>query len=806
MSQSATAPVSTSSYFATVPPQEILPVVDSHFQSSIRGIYIVGDVTGMPLVKVAANQGAQVVAHMDADRAFEPLADGGDALDLVIIGGGPAGVAAAIEAEKRGLRYVVLERDKAASTIRSFPPGKKVYAEPDFLPDQSDLQFNRDLDRDEFLEQIDAVIRDKQIKIKEDTTVARIRQRGTRQFEIETSDGNVFPARAVLIAIGRQGQPRRLECPGAELSHKVHYRVHSPGDYQKRDVLVVGGGNSAIEAALLLAQHNRVTLSYRGDDFFRAKADNRRRLEQAERENRLSILRSSKLAEIREHEVEVIVDGARRTIPNDHVFAQIGTLPPVPFLMDTGIELDGIWTGKRLLQAACGLLVGFLVYFYAKHFVLLPEAAGEGRWLVPGLAWLKNSSLLGFLHFLVGTALPVAWLAGLGVKLVNDNLQAKGRKALVALPYAKTLLLSGAALYLAGLAAPSIFTIDPARAGPGPYYLPGFSWLFHVIPKYFPNLYGLYSLLYFTAITGFGLYWAWKMNHRLVWRRNLTIILTQWTLWWGIPTFLVVMLGRNPWTPLLSRSLNAWPLNMGAFQLDPAVGPGDPAWWRTVAVVGVAWAAILTFIVIPLFTIRWGKIYCSYICSCGALAETVGNAYRHRGLKGELPRKLERAGFVFIVLATIATAADLMGYPGPLGYYNAWVGTALAGAVAIGLYPFLGQRVWCRMWCPLAFWMNFWGRWSKFKITPEEGKCIDCNVCNQFCQMGIDIKTRALQGKPVTLEDTPCVGCAECVVRCPMQILHLGEAPAPANPAFEPLPILQTSAGRTPEHTSESAA
>ena len=77
----------------------------------------------------------------------------------------------------------------------------------------------------------------------------------------------------------------------------------------------------------------------------------------------------------------------------------------------------------------------------------------------------------------------------------------------------------------------------------------------------------------------------------------------------------------------------------------------------------------------------------------------------------------------------------------------------------------------------LAFWMNFWGRWSKFKITPEKGKCIDCNVCNQFCQMGIDIKSRALQGKPVTLDDTPCVVCAECVMRCPMEILHLGDVP-----------------------------
>jgi len=95
------------------------------------------------------------------------------------------------------------------------------------------------------------------------------------------------------------------------------------------------------------------------------------------------------------------------------------------------------------------------------------------------------------------------------------------------------------------------------------------------------------------------------------------------------------------------------------------------------------------------------------------------------------------------------------------------------------------------MWCPQAFRMNFWGRWSKFKITPEKGKCIDCNVCNQYCQMGIDIKSRALQARPVTLVASSCVGCAECVVRCPMGILHLGDVPQ--NTAIRSLPIIEPS-------------
>lgn len=667
------------SYFATVPPQEILPIVDRKHESSVQGIFVIGDVTGLPLVKIAANQGADVVQHI------QPSVDDPN-LDLVIIGAGPAGLAAAIEASEKGLRYVVLERSKIANTVRDFPPGKMVYAEPQSIRNQSKLDFHQDLDKDAFLQRVRKVVAEKNLHIKENTEVAAVRKLAERKFEVQCKGGKSFPARHVIVAVGRQGESRLLDCPGADDESKVSHRLRSAGDYNDCDVVVVGGGNSAIEAALMLMQHNRVTLVYRGEELFRAKSDNRQLIEQAQADGKLEILYQSNVVAIRPDEVDIQTDDDTRTIANDHVIVQIGTLPPIDFLMDMGLELDGVWNRKRIVMSIIGLCVGVFIYFFAKRFVLHPSGEGPGQTLVPG-----------------------------------------------------------------------------------------FSWLFSVVPTYFSNAYGFYYLLYFSAIAVFGLYWAVRVNHRMIWRRNLIIIATQWTLWWGIPTGLAILWGRNPWTPVLSKSLNAWPLNMGAFQVTPAVGAGDPAWWHTVAVCGVVWAVLLTFVIIPLFTLRWGKIYCTYVCSCGALAETVGNSYRHRGPKGGLPRKLERAGFIFIALACIATVADLYGFTGPLGWYNKWVGTLLAGAVAIGMYPFLGQRVWCRMWCPLAFWMNFWGRWSKFKITPEKGKCIDCNVCNQYCQMGIDIKSRALAGVPVTLADSPCVGCNECIVRCPMEILHLGD-------------------------------
>ncbi len=793
------------SYFATVPPQEILPVINSRFESSVKGLFVVGDVTGLPLVKVAANQGRQVIEGMESSGLFG-RGDASEGLDLVIVGGGPAGISAAIECEKRGIKYVLLERNELANTVRTFPLGKKVYAEPQTIKNVSELDVDRDLDRDDFLQIVQETVANRKLKFKENVEVSKIVKDRDGGFQVKTKAGTEFPARHVLIAIGRQGQPRKLNIEGCEDCRKVTYRLHTKEDYNDEDVLVVGGGNSAIEAALMLKDHNRVSISYRGEDFFRAKEENRRLLDEAIANGEITPLLKSNLKASRENEVDIEIDGQLKTLKNDKVIVLIGQLPPIEFLMDTGMELDGVWTSKRVLWSMVGLAVGIFIYFYAKNFVLHPDDA-NGKYLLPGfLSFLSSPSIA----FLLTRLVPLVAAVTIGARIVQYLMASDGKTPPFRVPATKSILTACAMLFVVGLVLPGVVTSDPAQQGGGPYYLDlslnsfgsdvGVKSLYDVTSptdsktftgkggKYFSNLYGIYYLFYFSLIAIFGIYWAVKTNSRIIWKRNLTIIACQWTLWWGIPTFLVVLFGPNAWSRVIPKALNAWPLNMGAFKASAS--PGEPEWWYSVAVVGVVWAVFLTFIVIPLFTIKYGKIYCSYICSCGALAETVGNGFRHRGPKGDWSRRIEKYGYIFILLATIATVADLLGWQpvlwakgeqafrlNLLGWYDFWVGTFLAGALAIGFYPFLGQRIWCRMWCPLAFWMNFWGRWSNFKITPEKGKCIDCNVCNQFCQMGIDIKGRALRGEPVTLADSPCVGCQECIVRCPMQILHLGDAP-----------------------------
>ncbi|MEQ8838474.1 MAG: FAD-dependent oxidoreductase, partial [Lacipirellulaceae bacterium] len=262
-------------YLSTVPPQEILPIIDGNFESTVRGLYVIGDVTGIPLVKIAANHGVELIERMEKQGVFKTSGGDGEGLDLVIVGGGPAGLSAALEAQKKGLKYVVLERSHIANTVRGFPPGKKVYSEPRYLKNKSELAVEGDREKSEFLEMVREAVDSNDLKVKEGCEVQRIVKRGEHDFQVEVKEGQPFEARNVVIAMGRQGEARKLGVPGEEKAEKVVYRLHTPEDYQDQDVLIVGGGNSAVEAALTLMDHNRVTLSYRRDEFFRLKQDNR---------------------------------------------------------------------------------------------------------------------------------------------------------------------------------------------------------------------------------------------------------------------------------------------------------------------------------------------------------------------------------------------------------------------------------------------------------------------------------------------------------------------------------------------------
>ena len=592
------------SYFATVPPQEILPIIDGHYESTVKGLFVVGDVTGLPLVKIAANQGREAIEGMESAGLFL-ASEQTEGLDLVIVGGGPAGISAAIECEKRGVKYVMLERSQLANTVRTFPLGKKVYAEPQTIKNISELETDRDLDRDDFLSIVEQTVADRKLKYKEGVEVATIRKVRDLQFEVHTKDGNVFPSRQVLIAIGRQGQPRKLEIPGCDDCKKVTYRLHTREDYNDEDVLIVGGGNSAIEAALMLKDHNRVTLAYRGDEFFRAKEENRRLLDEAIATGKITALLKSNIAASRNGEIDLDVDGTIQTLKNDKVIILIGTLPPIDFLLETGMELDGIWNKRRVVLSILGILVGVFLYFGTKKFVLHPDDA-DGMMLWPSWIGFLNPAAQP-LSFLLTVLAPLVGAVTVGARIIQHLMSAPGKSAPFRVPAMGLIVTVCLMLFVIGHAAPGVITTNPAEQGSGPYFLDlGFGSLNatavydNLSPgfkneatgsqgrgaRYFSNLSGVYYLFYFGLIAVFGIYWAIRTNNKVIWKRNLTIIASQWTLWWGIPTFLVALFGRNAFAPVIKKSINAWPLNMSAFKVNPVAASGDPEWWHIVGVVG----------------------------------------------------------------------------------------------------------------------------------------------------------------------------------------------------------------------------
>jgi NosR/NirI family transcriptional regulator, nitrous oxide reductase regulator len=193
-----------------------------------------------------------------------------------------------------------------------------------------------------------------------------------------------------------------------------------------------------------------------------------------------------------------------------------------------------------------------------------------------------------------------------------------------------------------------------------------------------------------------------------------------------------------------------------------------------------------TFFIIPVIVLFWGKgAYCGWICSCGALAETLGNDYRKKALHGTTAKHLENIGQIILLFAIIVTLLSLSSLllpsAGPpsrflVKTYSLAVDTVFAGVAGLGFYFFLTGRVWCRFFCPLAALMHIFTRFSRFRIMSNKNRCISCNICTHVCHMGIDVLNYANKGIP--MNDVQCVRCSACVTSCPLQVLTFGKVRA----------------------------
>ena len=261
-----------------------------------------------------------------------------DLYDVVIVGGGPAGIAASLAAKEKKLRCLTLEQDTLGGTVARYPRGKVVMTRPANLPLYGKVRLRR-VRKERLLALWRKVIGETGLEIHSGVRVERITPAG-QGFEIATTSG-VVRASTVLLATGRRGSPRRLGVPGEDMP-KVVYSLDDPGQYRGRHVLVVGGGDSALEAACTLARHAvaSVTLSYRGSAFNRAKPQNRRRLEEAMTSGRLHILPVSHLRAIEADHVVIDQPGRRHTPRNDAVIICAGGLLPTALLADVGVRVE----------------------------------------------------------------------------------------------------------------------------------------------------------------------------------------------------------------------------------------------------------------------------------------------------------------------------------------------------------------------------------------------------------------------------------------------------------------------------------
>ena len=688
---------------------EKLPVVHPDGTTRIAGLRVVGDLGGVPLLKVAADTGARAIQAIVAERSF---ARGTADHDVIIVGGGVSGISAALEARKLGLSFVVLESARPFATIHDFPKGKPIFTYPADMKPAGSLSLTAGV-KEALVAELEAQRTQAGISTTQ-VSVDRIVRNGD-VFEVHAGK-EVFRASRVIVAIGRSGNFRELGCEGEALD-KVTHRLHDPADHAHENVLVVGGGDSALEAAIALSRAGaKVTLAYRGAAFSRAKPEN----VDALKGSRVTVLFGATPTRMADGSVTLKTPTGEQRLDNDRVFAMVGREAPLEFFRRSGVPIAGEWSLPSV--------AGFAAFLAACFFVYNWKAGTELN------AWFSAHELFPFdLPDHIGAS---AFGHVLGVTLRQ----------------------------------------------------PGF----------------YYSLLYSVVIVVFGCKRIVKRRTPYITAQTVSLMVVQVVPLFLLPYFVLPTLGAH----------GAFDHGVGKTVAD-ALFPVcsydyGREYWRAFGII-LAWplffwnvmnsqpltawlvvSCVQTFVVIPIIVWRWGKgAYCGWICSCGALAETLGDGQRQKMPHGKAYNRLNLVGQVILLWATLLSIARVASWTshgtiGKLGarfvdatfYAHAWydyyhlVDIFLAGVVGVGCYFWLSGRVWCRFACPLAALMHVYARLGQFRIFADKKKCISCNVCTSVCHQGIDVMSFANKGEPMA--DPECVRCSACVQSCPTGVLSFG--------------------------------
>lgn len=737
---------------------EKLPQVGADGQSNVPGLYIVGDLTGIPLLKFSADTGARAIERI-ADELGQDKGPDGDVLDVAIVGAGVSGMSAALAAKKAGLDFALFEASEPFSTLVNFPKGKPIYTYPTEMEPAGDIRFTAEV-KEPLLEELRGQTRGIEPR---QARVERVARRDGH-FELVIPDGDPVKARRVVVGIGRSGNFRKLGVPGDDLD-KVFNRLHDPQDFAGRDVLVVGGGDSAMEAAIAVAQAGaKVTLSYRKPEFSRPKPDNIARLdaltadpmadvsvetpsservttssgeflEKGRKAGSVRLMMASKVKRIAADEVAIEdAEGQVETLPNDAVLSMIGREPPLDFFRRSGVRIRGEMGQRQWV--GLGLFMAFCMFIY--------------NWKAGGdlTAWFKAGTLFPFnipalLEGVSAAAADPSTLVG----ILSFNLGKPG--------FYYSLLYSVLV---------AVFGVLRIRNRPTPYVKAQTASLaaFQIVP--------LFLLPYIV----------------LPWLGHNGAFDAGWAKGFADTFFPEVNYdhGREYWRAF--GFVLAWPLFIwNVFTEQPMWG------WLAVSIAQ-------TFVIIPLLIYFWGKgAYCGWICSCGALAETLGDKHRDKMPHGAVWNRANMLGQAILAICLLLLLARVVGWAWPgsavgeasrsfyAGLLYGWqlfgvqlnyrwvVDLMLAGVIGYGAYFWFSGRVWCRFACPLAALMHIYARFGRFRILADKKKCISCNVCTSVCHQGIDIMNFANKGLPMA--DPECVRCSACVESCPTGVLSFGQ-------------------------------
>ena len=741
------------------------PYLKNHNESNIPGFFIIGDLAGAVVIKHAMEQGFKVIEHISSllkksDKQDPKL------LDVLVIGGGAAGLNAALQASESGMQYLLLEKEVIANTIENFPEGKWVYAEPDKQPPKGKLWLDGST-KEDLIKRWHQIITENELKLHTNEPVIGCKKINGI-FHVSTPK-STYLAKYVVLASGQRGNPKKLEVSGEDQEH-VYHRLYSPRKYHNENILVVGGGNSAVEAAIILSQSNNVTLSYRGTDFSRVFNDNKRKLQDSIQTNKLKTVLSSSITEFKKNQATLEIQKnnsiEKQQLPFDHAFVLIGSDVPRDFLKSLGLKMENDWEGN-LLRSIGLTVLGFF-----------------GAWLF-GVKQGGDFSLPVDLSFIPTWTAVSIWLISLTL-LTRYGLK-------------------GDRFCWLGISFFVWYSIYGVKVGKGEELWPYTNWGYEFL-SFFDRPWAFwYTVLFTTLMTIFGLQALkrWGIDHKdnyQIWR-YICLLSFQWSFFFLIPEFLFQTAVNHQWIgerlasdPTFAEQawrsygiIYAWPLFFYTFFYDP-----HQVW--------VVWGVFLTFIIIPIFVLFQGKRYCSWICGCGGLAETLGDRWRHLAPKGKNSVWWEWMNLAVLIFATLVTILVLIkdtyglfsqGADIGIQIYRIYADVWLVGILPVTLYPFLGGKIWCRYWCPLAKLMELQAqlfsklKWARFKIIANE-KCIGCDECSRNCQVGIDVMNFALKQEVLDNKNSSCIACGICVTTCPMDVLSFDKLVQIDQPPLSP--------------------